>query len=228
MKKINIGVLGTIGVGKTTLLHHLADNLKLEVNPASVVVKPEPSVVIPFINEVLTKFYKDNGAWSYPLQLCISAAQEAFFQELRESDYEYALMDMPYSSDIYSYSYAKRNKLSLEMHYDLENIGSHFPFDYIILINEDKDTTIKRIMSRNNQVKTGSLNNGQSDVSIDSFDYLNDHITDFHEYENVWLTRFKTDNPNIKIIILDGIPDLKDKKYDELIDNLTKRIINDK
>jgi len=220
MKKINVGILGTIGVGKTTLLRHLETALKV-VDP-SVVVKAEPAVTIPFINEALKKFYTDNGGWSYPLQLCISAAQETFFQELRESDYQYSLFDMPYSSDIYSYSHSKRGNMTIDSHYDLENIGSHFPFDYIILINEDKDTTIERIMARNKDATDGKNTNSQKDVSIEDFAYLDNHIADFKEYQEVWLNRFKSDNPKIKIIRLQHIPELTSPEYDILIDKLVE------
>lgn len=97
MKKTNITILGTIGVGKTTLLNKLKERLLMET--PNVVVEPEPSVTIPFINEALKHFYNDNASWSFPMQLLISAAQESYMQELRESDYDYSLFDAAYSSD---------------------------------------------------------------------------------------------------------------------------------
>ena len=222
MRKINIAVLGTIGVGKTTLLHNIEKKL-LETTD-SVVVKAEPSVTIPFINDVLKHFYNDNKAWALPLQLCISAAQEAYFQELRESDYEYALMDMPFSSDIYSYSHFKRGRMSGAGHSSLVGLGSEFPFDMVILINEDKETTIDRVSGRNRKANSGTLDNGQDDIAIEDYSYLDEHIADFKEYQDVWMTRFKSDNPNVIIEELNHIPDIDSPAYGKLISYIAKKI----
>ena len=222
MRKINIAILGTIGVGKTTLLHEIEK--KLLEKTKDVVVKAEPSVTIPFINDVLKHFYNDNKAWALPLQLCISAAQEAYFQELRESDYEYALMDMPFSSDIYSYSHFKRGRMSGAGHSSLVGLGSEFPFDVVILINEDKETTIKRVSGRNKKANNGTLNNGQDDVAIEDYSYLDEHIADFKEYQDVWMTRFKSDNPNVEIIELNHVPDINSLEYKALLDDITNKI----
>lgn len=222
MKKTNIAILGTIGVGKTTLLRKLEEKLKEETN--DVVVKAEPSVTIPFINDVLKRFYENNTAWSFCLQLCISAAQEAYFQDLRESDYEYALFDMPFSSDVYSYSHMKHKRMNTENHHSLVGIGTNFPFDYVILLSEDKDTTIKRIKKRNKAVTEGKLTEDQKNVSIEDFSYLDEHISDFKEYQNVWLSRFTSDNQNVKIIKVFHIPELGTQEYTDFVDNLAKQI----
>ena len=224
MKKINIAVLGTIGVGKTTLLNKLKE--RLEKDTPDVVLKAEPSVTIPFINDVLKRFYNDDKNWSFVLQLCISAAQEAYFQDLRDSDYEYSLFDMPYSSDIYSYSHMKHNRMPPSGHHSLVGIGSKFPFDYIILINEDKETTIKRVSGRNKKANNGEYNGDKKDVAIEDFSYLDSHIEDFKEYQEVWLNRFKCDNPNVKIIRLEHIPELDTELYTTLVEHLHSIIVN--
>lgn len=54
MKKTNITINGPIGTGKTTLIHELEKRLNSVSN--SVIVQPEPSVTIPFINDVLKNF----------------------------------------------------------------------------------------------------------------------------------------------------------------------------
>ena len=223
MLKKNIAILGTIGVGKTTLLHAIEDKLKEYSN--SVLVKAEPSVTVPFVNDVLKKFYDDNSSWSFCLQLLISAVQESYFQDLRLSDYDYSLFDMPFSSDIYSYSHMKHKRMSPEGHHSLIGIGSRFPFDYVILINEDKATTMERIKSRNKRVEEGDMDPDKKDVAIDDFSYLDSHISDFKEYQEVWLNRFKCDNPNIKIIRLNHIPDKDSKEYKTLIDEIVSEIV---
>lgn len=224
MKKTNIAILGCIGVGKTTILNNLHNHLSAKtINP--VLQISEPSVSIPFINDVLKKFYDDNSAWSYPLQLCISAAQEAHFQTLRESEYDYALMDMPFSSDIYAYSHQKNGRMDPEYFRALLTVGSHFSFDFIVLINESKEKTIEHVKSRNKRVEEGTMDPDKKDVEIDDFSYLNDHIDDFNEYINIWLTRFKRDNPNIKIIELTDVPNMNTKEYEKLLDDITNIII---
>ena len=80
MKQRNIAILGTIGCGKTTLIEKIRERLAKETS--EIIVQPEPSVTIPFVNDVLKKFYNDNSAWSYSLQLCIAAAQEAHMRYL--------------------------------------------------------------------------------------------------------------------------------------------------
>lgn len=223
-KKINIAVLGTIGVGKTTMLRKLEEKLR-EVS-SSVIVKAEPSVTVPFVNDILKKFYDDNASWSLCLQLLISSVQESYFQDLREADYDYSLFDMPYSSDIYSYSHMKHKRMTPEGHHSLVSIGSHFPFDYVILINEDKETTISRVKNRNKRVEEGNMDPDKKDVPIDDFSYLDSHIADFKEYQEVWLSRFRADNPNVEIIKLNHIPDMTSPEYEGLIKALAKRIIS--
>lgn len=222
MKHINIAVLGSIGVGKTTLLEGIAK--KLKESSDNVIVQPEPSVTIPFVNEVLKKFYNDNASWSFPLQLCITAAQEAYMQTLRESDYEYSLFDAPYSSDIYGYSHAKRERMSIENFHALVSIGRPFRFDYIIWINEDKETTMRRIKSRNKKVDEGDMHPDKKDVAIDDFSYLDAHIEDFQEYMPIYLNKFRAYNPSVNIIELRNVPDMSSQEYSDLIENICEKI----
>lgn len=222
MLKKNIAILGAIGAGKTTLLHALEE--KLLHYSKNVVVKAEPSVTVPFVNDVLKKFYDDNASWSFCLQLLISAVQESYFQDLRTSDYDYALFDMPFSSDIYSYSHMKHGRMKPDQYHSLVGIGSRFAFDYVILINEDEETTINRVKNRNKRVEEGDMDPDKKDVSIDDFSYLDSHIEDFKEYQEVWLNRFKCDNSNVHIIRLNHIPDKSEKEYSMLVDAMASQI----
>ena len=49
MKKINIAIIGTIGVGKSTLLNRLAATF----NTKAVEVRQETSVSVPYISDLL-------------------------------------------------------------------------------------------------------------------------------------------------------------------------------
>ena len=223
MKKINIAILGSIGVGKTTLLEQIETRLKNISD--NVLIQPEPSVTIPFVNEVLKKFYNDNSGWSFPLQLSISAAQEAYMQELREADYDYALFDAPYSSDIYGYSHAKRGRMSIEDFHALVSIGRPFKFDVVIQISEDKETTISRISKRNRRVEEGDMDPDKKDLSINDFSYLDSHIEDFSEYFPVYINKFKCYNPDAKIIKITHVPELGSSEYDDLLDAILSEIL---
>lgn len=218
MKKINITINGTIGVGKTTLIDALARRIKKET--PNLVLQPEPSVTVPFINDVLQKFYNDNTSWSYPLQLLITAAQEAYMQELRESDYDYALMDMAYSSDIYSYSHQKHHRMRMEDHYSLLTSGRPFKFDYLIWLNDNKQTIIDRIKHRNNQIENNQLIPTKKDISIEDFSYLDLHMKDFEEYFPIYIEKFKRINPNIEIIKIEHVPEINTEEYNNLIENI--------
>jgi len=224
MKNENIAVIGTIGVGKTTLIRAMEAKLKLN---NTVLVKPEPSVTIPFVNEALKRFYTDNDAWAYPMQLLITSSQEAYMQDLESADYDYSIIDMPYSSEIYGYSHFKNGRLNHDEFLKLLSAGRTFRFDYLIILKSDKETTINRILGRNKKIDNNeTVNVGGKDVQIEDFSYLDGHITDFMEYLPIHITRFKRMNPDIKIIELDTLPDMNTDKdsYEDIINNLCKEI----
>lgn len=222
MKKINVNIIGTIGCGKTTLMNELYR--KLSITSKNVVMEPEPSVTVPFINDALKHFYDDNSRWSYPLQLLVSAAQESYMQTLRESEYDYSLFDAAFSSDIYGYSHAKNGRMALSDYHALLSIGRRFKFDYVIWIHEDKETTIQRLKSRNKRVEEGDMDPDKKDVAIDDFSYIDKHLTDFEEYMPMYLNRFRRDNLDVKIIELKHLPEISSEAYSKLVESLTKEI----
>ena len=99
----------------------------------------------------------------------------------------YALFDAPMSSDIYGYSHCKRGRMSIDDFHALVSISRSFRFDYVIYINEDKDTTIRRISGRNKRVEEGDMHPDKKDVAIDDFSYLDAHIQHFKEYMPIYL-----------------------------------------
>ena len=222
MKKINITVNGPIGAGKTTFIERLEEALRKKSE--AVIVQPEPSVTIPFINDVLKNFYSDNSGWSYPLQVLISGAQEAYLQQLRETDYDYAIMDAAWSSYIYGYSHYKHGRMSLRDYNALASLSRPFRFDYLIWIGGDKEEIVSHIRGRNAQVANGELGEAKKDVEIEDFSYIDSHLKDFSEYLPVYLSKFKSFNPDINIIMLDHIPDINSDAYQEMIDSIVDKI----
>jgi deoxyadenosine/deoxycytidine kinase len=222
VRKINITVNGPIGAGKTTFMERLEAALREKSD--SVIVQPEPSVTIPFINDVLKNFYSDNMGWSYPLQVLISGAQEAYLQLLRESDYDYAIMDAAWSSYIYGYSHYKNGRMSLRDYNALASLSRPFKFDYLIWIGGSKAEIISHIKGRNEKVSNGELDEGKKDVEIEDFSYIDSHLEDFSEYLPVYLSKFKSFNPNIKIIKINHIPDINSAEYEDMIYNIANKI----
>lgn len=217
MEKKNIAIIGTIGVGKSTLLHRLAAMF----NTNSVEVRQEPSVSVPYINKVLQSFYKDTSSWAYPLQLSISAANEVQFEELRLTDYEYLFFDMPYSSFIYDAIHEKNGRMTHNEKLAIDGIHREFPFQYLIHIKESPETTIERVSKRNKKVASKSDYLGQQDVEIEDYSYLYEHIKDFREFEDSYI---KTCFKNAKIIELDGLPDENSHDYVDLLTKLHDQI----
>ena len=217
MKKVNIAIIGTIGVGKSTLLNRLAATF----NTKAVEVRQEPSVSVPYINKVLQSFYKDTKSWAYPLQLSISATNEVQFEELRLTDYDYLFFDMPYSSFIYDAIHEKNGRMTHEEKIAIDKIHRGFPFQYLIHIKESAETTIERVSKRNKKVASKSDYLGQQDVEIEDYSYLYEHIKDFREFENDYIEEYFKD---AKLIELDGLPDENSHEYVDLLNKIHDQI----
>lgn len=210
--------------GKTTLMKKLRE--KLESMNESVIVQPEPSVTIPFINDVLQEFYKDNTRWSYPLQLMISSAQEVYMEQLRQADYDFALFDAAYSSDIYGYSHSKHKRMTMEDFYALLQIGRPFKFDFMIWIEEDPETIKNHVRNRNKDVTNDACDSEQSDLVIEDLSYIDQHLEDFEEYFPIYLNKFKGYNEDLKLITLSNLPNIykEPEVYDNFITQLAEAL----
>lgn len=214
MRMKRIGVIGTIGVGKSTFLEELSASLRN--NGEQVITFGEPSIIHGNLNGILKKFYKDTYRWGYPLQSGISAAHEAIFAEIleeetKQSGYTTAVVDAPFSSFIYCNIHAKAGRLSEEERDAIINLSRPFEFDYIILLEESADNTIERIQARS---RTGEL---------DDLSYMYEHIEDFKLFRKGYLDKYFSKS---KFIHLKGVPDLKSLEYKELIMAVTDTIIN--
>lgn len=196
---INVAVIGTIGVGKTTFIHELSSH----INPAGtrkLFLVGEPSVSLIDCNKLLQRLYGRNMRdWVYPLQATISAAHEASFQEARESDYDISLFDMPYSSYIYNRIHNKHGRISDEEVKNIDNISRPFKFDIIVCLNADYETTVSRVKARNQNIRVDS----NSDQKIEDYEYLKEHISDFSLFKEEWIKKYFGDALRIDVTLPD-------------------------
>ena len=217
MKK-NIAVLGTIGVGKSTLIKRLKKHLEEKDNALRVEFVPEPSISLPNLSKVLEEFYKDTKSWAYPLQLGVSAAHEIHFQEMRKKDYDVLLFDAPYSSYVYCNIHAKNGRLTEKERMAIDNVSRPFPFDLVIVVQEDMDITINRIMKRNKAVNSGT---DIPDLDINDFSYLEEHIRDFREFLPSYIEKYF---PNAEVLTLDHLPEDTTEEYEQLLENICRSL----
>jgi deoxyadenosine/deoxycytidine kinase len=213
-KKINVAVLGTIGVGKSTLIRRFKEYL----SEFDVEFVPEPSISLPYLSKVLDNFYKDTDRWAYTLQLGVSAAHEIHFEEMRKKDYDILLFDAPYSSFVYCNIHTKVGRMTEEDRQTIESVSKPFHFDYVVMVKEDKDVTIDRIIRRNREVNTGK---GIPDLGISDFSYIEEHIKDYEEFEDAYIAKYF---PNAKVIKLDGLPEDTSDAYTLILEYLKQRM----
>ena len=210
-----IGVIGTIGVGKSTFLDRLSASLRN--NGEKTITFGEPSIIHGNLNSILKKFYTNTWRWAYPLQSGISAAHEAIFTEIEDeeeksSGYTMALVDAPYSSYIYCNIHTKAGRLTEQERQAIDNISRPFNFDYIILLEESATETIERIMNRNR------------DLELEDLSYMYEHIEDFKLFRKQYLEKYF---PNSKFIHLKGLPNLNSPEYNDVMTKITTMILHD-
>ena len=211
---VNVAVLGSIGVGKSTLIRRLKKYLEETRDGIRIEFVPEPSISLPNLSKVLEDFYKDTKSWAYPLQLGVSAAHEIHFQEMRKKEYDVLLFDAPYSSFVYCNIHAKNGRLTEAERKAIDDVSRPFPFNLVIMVQEDMNVTINRIIKRNN-----SINNDENlpDSDISDFSYLEEHITDFRSFQDEYIKKYF---PNAKVIILEHLPDDTSEEYVQLLERL--------
>lgn len=211
---IRVGIIGTIGVGKSSFIDYLKATL-IEKNK-KVISFGEPSIIHGNINHMLGRFYKNTARWAYPLQLGISAAHEAIYTEISElesekADYDIAIVDAPYSSYIYCNIHKKNGRLTEEERVAIDNISKDFYFDYIILLEESADETIKRIKKRS-----------RKEEKLDDLSYMYEHIEDFKLFRQGYLNEYFA---NSTFIHLKDMPYIGGEEYNVILNSLADRII---
>jgi len=212
-KKISIAVIGTIGVGKSTLISRLrkalVGNPEQTAFPAEVLVYGEPSVTIDFVKDALKRFYNDTRKWAYPLQAGVAGAQEINHQILRDTDYDFAIVDAPFSSYVYCSIHAKAGRLTDEEKRTIDAIARPFPFDYVVLVEETAETTIDRIMKRNRSIELNDLL------------YLHEHIRDYKEFQEEYIDKYF---PGAEVMRLSNLPDDLSDEYRKVLQGVVDKV----
>jgi deoxyadenosine/deoxycytidine kinase len=211
---LKIGVIGPLGVGKSSLIKRLERSL--ELMGKKVKVFGEPAMVEPTINKVLEKFYKDTNTWAYPLEISAAAGHEAIYTEISEmqknKEYDAVIVDTPSSSFIYSRIFVKNGIFSDAERKIVDTIYKPFHFDNIIVLNETADETIRRIMERHRNME------------LDNLGYIHQHVSDYNSFVDEYIN---TLFPDSNITKLNALPNLDTKEYNELINSLVEKIFRD-
>jgi len=211
---IRLGVIGTIGVGKSTFIERLSHAL----SDIDILNKTfgEPSIIHGNLNEILRKFYLDTKRWAYPLQLGITAAHEAIYTEIEEMESkadqcQVAIVDAPYSSFIYCNIHAKAGRLTEAERKAIDDASRPFYFDYIILLEETADETIVRIRKRS-----------RNEEKLDDLSYMYEHIEDFKLFRKQYLEKYF---PDSEYIHLQGMPSIYSKDYEDIINDIVRKVL---
>jgi deoxyadenosine/deoxycytidine kinase len=214
MVKKSVAVIGTIGCGKSTLINQLVKKVQaLGVQPNYVFNITEPSVTKIDLKEVLERFYKAPEKWAYALQLGVTSAQEIFFNELRElPEYDDSIIffDAPYSSFMYCNIHVKAGRMTKEQKDAIVSVSRPFPFDYLILVEETADETIKRILKRNRGIELGDLS------------YMHEHISDYRLFQEDYIKKFFS---NAEVIRLTNLPDVHSNEYQKIVQDIAEKLL---
>jgi deoxyadenosine/deoxycytidine kinase len=208
MKKI--GIIGPLGVGKSSLIKRIEKSI-IDSNK-KLKVFGEPAMIEPTINKILEKFYKDTHTWAYPLEISAAAGHEAIYTEIKEleknNEYDCVIVDTPSSSFIYSRIFVKNGIFSDNERKIVDSMFSGFRFDFIVLLNETAEETIRRIMERHRNME---LNN---------FDYIHKHVSDYNLFSEEYIS---TLFPTAEVIRLNNLPDLDTEEYNQLVASIIEK-----
>lgn len=207
---LKVGIVGPLGVGKTSFISRLEQELK---NIGTTIVFGEPSMTEPTINKILVKFYADTKTWAYPLEVAIASAHEAMYEEInkieQDKKIDYVLIDTPSSAFIYSRIFFKNGLFDQFELAVVDSIFRKFNFDFIIVIEETAEETIRRILLRHRNME------------ISNFDYIRQHVQDYQEFVGVYL---KERFPEAEVIYLKDLPELESNDYKELLEEVIKKL----
>ena len=77
---VKIGVIGTIGVGKSTFINAL--NKKLNDLKVKTYLYLEPATEDAETHQILLKFYNNTKAWGFALEEAITKVHSRYYQEI--------------------------------------------------------------------------------------------------------------------------------------------------
>lgn len=212
---VKIGVMGTIGVGKSTFIEALIS--KLHEMKVKTHLYLEPAMEDPDTHQILLKFYTNTKAWGYALEEAITKVHNRYYQEINmivESGEEgVVILDGPSNGDIFSRIFCKNGLISDDERDRILAMFVPFELDILIYLKESADETIRRIKTRDRTMETSNLN------------YIYDHVRDYEIMVPIFL---KERFPTAKVLVLENMPDVKTSDYDEFIKALANVLVSTK
>lgn len=209
---VKIGVMGTIGVGKSTFINALLK--KLNDLKVKTYLYLEPATEDPETHQILLKFYNNTKAWGFALEQAITKVHNRYYQQIDQivarGEKGAVILDGPSNGDIFSRIFCKNGLISKEERDQILAMFRPFELDIIIYLKESAPETIRRIKTRDRTMETSNL------------DYIYDHVRDYEIMIPIFLeTRF----PTAKVLRLENMPDVSTKAYDNFVTNLAKLIM---
>lgn len=204
-----IGVIGSIGVGKSTFINYLIK----EINKlgAKTYVYGEPAMEDASTHEILLKFYEDTKKYAFALEESITKVYNRYYEEIRvlsTTEKEgVVIIDGPSNGDIYSRIFYKNNIFTLEEKETILALVAPFEVDVMIYLQESAAETIRRIKKRDRGMEMANL------------DYIYDHVRD---YQAVIPDYLKARFPHAKVLNLKDFPDVTSKDYDTFVKDLAR------
>lgn len=209
---VKIGVMGTIGVGKSTFINALIKKLnELHVKTHLFL---EPAMEDPDTHQILLNFYTNTKVWGFALEEAITKVHNRYYQEIDQmvarGEEGAVILDGPSNGDIFSRIFCKNGLISEEERDQILAMFIPFTLDIIIYLKESAPETIRRIKTRDRSMETSNL------------DYIYDHVRDYEIMVPVFLeTRF----PTAKVLLLENMPDVSTKAYDDFVNNLAHLLL---
>lgn len=209
---LKIGVIGSIGVGKSTFVSRLTKKFKeLGINTK---VYGEPAMEDPKTHEILLNFYKDTKAWAYELEASVTARHNVIYKEIdtyiANGEKGITLVDAPSSGDIYSRIFHKNEIFNYAQLAKVMTLFEPFHLDIMIYLIETPEETIRRIMKRDRDMEMNNLN------------YIYDHVRDYQTFAKDFLIeRF----PHTKVVKINGLPDADKPEFDEQISKIAMALM---
>ncbi len=208
---LKIGVIGSIGVGKSTFINCLINKIgELEIKTH---VFGEPAMEDPETHQILLKFYGDTLTYAFALETSITKVYNRYYRYIKEMEQKnvegVVIIDGPSNGDIYSRIFYKNNIFTLEQRDEVFSKVEEFDIDIMIYLQESAEETIRRIKKRDRSMEMSNL------------DYIYDHVRD---YQTVIPHYLKSRFPGAKVLNLQNFPDVTTKEYDEFVTILARLI----
>jgi deoxyadenosine/deoxycytidine kinase len=209
MNKKSIYVEGNIGVGKSTTVEILKNN----IDDSDIIYEP---VQMWKDVGILQKFYEDPEKYAYIFQnFSLISRMKKTEEKLKSSNAKYIFHDRSLDTDkhVFEKMLYDSKKIS-EMEHKMYNLWCDFYYEYIrpntnngiIYLRCSPETAYKRIQKRGRQE--------EMNISIE-------YLRELHRYHEEWLIN------NNNVLIIDCDRDLEnDKEYQQQVINDIKLFIN--